>query len=100
MVLILVPAGGAAVFDRRIWHASSANISDITRKALFYGYSYRWVRPRDDQSVDGLIEKSEPIRKQLLGYSPNGGYGYTSPQEEDVPLRGWLREHVGEEAAA
>ena len=26
------------------------------------------------------------------------GFGYTSPSEEDVPLREWIREHVGEEA--
>jgi ectoine hydroxylase-related dioxygenase (phytanoyl-CoA dioxygenase family) len=99
-VPILVPAGGAVLFDRRIWHASSANISAVTRKALFYGYSYRWLRPRDDQSVEKLFGQCEPIRRQLLGYSETGGYGYTSPAEEDVPLRGWLREHVGDWAAA
>ncbi len=99
-VPILVPAGGAVLFDRRIWHASSTNISAVARKVLFYGYSYRWLRPRDDQSVEGLFDRCEPVRRQLLGYSKNGGYGYTSPAEEDVPLRGWLRRHVGDWAAA
>ena len=94
---LLVPAGAALLFDRRLWHASSSNHSEITRKVLFYGYSYRWLRPRDEQSVEELLDKCDPIRRQLLGHSPNGGYGYTSPADEDVPLRGWLRQHLGED---
>jgi hypothetical protein len=31
---------------------------------------------------------------------PSGGHGYTSPTEEDVPLKGWIREHLGPEAVA
>jgi ectoine hydroxylase len=96
---IMVPAGAALVFDRRLWHASSPNTSQITRKVLFYGYSYRWLRPRDDQTVEHLVEQSDPIRRQLLGHAPTGNYGYSSPTEEDVPLRAWLREHVGGAAA-
>ncbi|MBT3602700.1 MAG: hypothetical protein HOE48_22300 [Candidatus Latescibacteria bacterium] len=97
-VPVFVPRGGAVVFDRRIWHTATSNASDVCRKALFYGYSYRWLRPRDDQTVAHLIEGSDPIRRQLLGHGPTGGFGYTSPKEEDVPLREWIREHVGEEA--
>ena len=44
--------------------------------------------------------RSSPIRQQLMGVSHSGNHGYTSPQEMDVPLRSWLREHVGEAAAA
>lgn len=97
---VFVPRGGAVIFDRRIWHTATANASDVTRKAIFYGYSYRWLRPRDDQKVDHLIEQSDPIRRQLLGHGPTGGFGYTSPSDEDVPLREWIREHVGEDALA
>jgi len=99
-VPLQVPAGTAVFFDRRIWHSASPNRSDSTRKALFYGYSYRWLRPRDDMTVAHLMERCDPIRRQLLGASPTGGYGYTSPTDEDVPLRGWLREHLGEQAVA
>lgn len=99
-VPIRVPAGAAVFFDRRIWHAPSPNRSDSTRKALFYGYSYRWLRPRDDMTVAHRMERCDPIRRQLLGAHPTGGYGTSSPTEEDVPLRGWLREHLGPEAAA
>ena len=99
-VPVLVPQGGAVLFDRRIWHSASSNVSAIARKVLFYGYSYRWLRPRDDQTVEHLFERSDPIRRQLLGYAPTGGYGYTSPTDEDVPLRVFLRQHLGAEAAA
>jgi ectoine hydroxylase-related dioxygenase (phytanoyl-CoA dioxygenase family) len=99
-VPIRVKPGAAIFFDRRVWHTPSPNCSDQTRKALFYGYSYRWLRPRDDMTVAHLMERCDPIRRQLLGASPTGGYGYTSPTDEDVPLRGWLREHLGAEAVA
>src|SRR5262245_52304119 len=39
--------GDVVFFDRRIWHARSDNHSDITRKAVFFGYTYRWVTRRD-----------------------------------------------------
>ena len=95
---IQVAAGDAVFFDRRIWHAAGHNSSPDARRALFYGYSYRWLRPRDDMTVDHLMDRCDPIRQQLLGAGPSGGHGYTSPKEEDVPLKAWIREHLGEEA--
>jgi hypothetical protein len=95
---VRVPPGTAVFFDRRLWHAASPNHSDITRKVLFYGYSYRWLRPRDDITVSHFMDRCDPIRRQLLGDSPTGWHGYTSPREEDVPLRTWLKDHLGEEA--
>jgi ectoine hydroxylase-related dioxygenase (phytanoyl-CoA dioxygenase family) len=38
--------GTAVFFDRRLWHAASPNWSTHTRKVLFYGYGYRWLKPR------------------------------------------------------
>jgi ectoine hydroxylase-related dioxygenase (phytanoyl-CoA dioxygenase family) len=95
---VLVPAGSAVFFDRRIWHSGSANYWHTPRKVLFYGYSYRWLRPRDDMTIDRFYDQLDPIRQQLFGAAPTGGYGYTSPQPEDVPLRGWLEEHLGADA--
>jgi ectoine hydroxylase-related dioxygenase (phytanoyl-CoA dioxygenase family) len=92
---VAVRAGSAVFFDRRLWHSPSPNTGDETRKVLFYGYSYRWLRPRDDMTVAHLMERSDPIRRQLLGASATGGHGYTSPKDEDVPLRTWLRENLG-----
>lgn len=90
--------GDAVFFDRRLWHAAGWNTSSVTRKALFYGYSYRWLKPRDNMTVEHYMANSDPVRRQLLGASPNGGFGYTSPAEEDVPLKSWLRENLGEDA--
>ena len=97
-VPVLVPAGTAVFFDRRLWHSASANYWHTPRRVLFYGYSYRWLMPRDDVDVAHYLDRCDPIRKQLLGVSPSGGHGYTSPKPDDVPLKGWIEEHLGEEA--
>ena len=91
-------AGDAVFFDRRLWHAAGYNRSTVTRKVLFLGYSYRWLRPRDDMTVAHYLDGADPIRRQLLGESPNGGFGYTSPADEDVPLKTWLGERLGADA--
>ena len=90
--------GDAVFFDRRLWHAAGRNTSDYTRKALFYGYSYRWLKPRDDMTVSHYMKDADPVRKQLLGASPNGGFGFTSPTDEDVPLKMWIEENLGNDA--
>lgn len=94
---VRVKPGTAVFFDRRLWHTASPNWSDVTRKILFYGYGYRWIRTKDDMTVKDLWPQSDPIRKQLLGYGTNCN-GFFSPTDDDVPLRVWLREHSPEEA--
>ena len=91
-VPVCVPAGSAVFFDRRLWHSGSANYWIEPRRVLFYGYSYRWLRPRDDMRVEHLLPACDAIRQQLLGVTHSGGRGFTSPNDEDVPLRGWLEE--------
>jgi ectoine hydroxylase len=93
---VTVKPGTAVFFDRRLWHAASPNWSDITRKVLFYGYSYRWLRTKDDMTVEHLFEKSDPIRRQMLGDGVNCN-GYYNPTDDDVPLRTWLRKYCPEE---
>jgi ectoine hydroxylase-related dioxygenase (phytanoyl-CoA dioxygenase family) len=84
---LLVRAGGAVVFDRRLWHARGDNRSGRTRKALFYGYTYRWIRPRDDLGLNNAqVAALDPVRRQLVG-AGTGAIGYWIPTEEDVPLR-------------
>lgn len=94
---ICVKPGTAVFFDRRLWHTASPNWSDVTRKVLFYGYGYRWLRTKDDMTVQTLWEKSDPVRRQLLGDGLNCN-GYYSPTDADVPLRVWLHEHSPEHA--
>ena len=72
----------------------------VRRRSFAVRYSYRWLRPRDDMSVAHLLDRCDPIQQQLLGVSHSGGHGYSSPKDEDVPLRGWLHENIGETAVA
>ena len=51
---VCVEPGTAVLFDRRLWHSRSPNTSQMTRKALFYGYGYRWIRPKDDVKYPAL----------------------------------------------
>lgn len=94
---VRVAPGTAVLFDRRTWHAGTPNWSDITRKVLFYGYGYRWIRTKDDMTVQSLWDRCDPVRRQLLGWGVNCN-GFYSPTDEDVPLRGFLREHSPDEA--
>ena len=96
-VPVLAKPGTAVFFDRRLWHTASLNASDVTRKILFYGYGYRWIRTKDDMTVSSLWEQSDPIRRQMLGWGVNAN-GFYSPTDADVPLRVWLREHSPDEA--
>jgi ectoine hydroxylase-related dioxygenase (phytanoyl-CoA dioxygenase family) len=89
---VCVKPGTAVFFDRRLWHSASPNWSDVTRKVLFYGYGYRWIRTKDDMTVQSLWDRCDPIRRQMLGAGVNCN-GYYSPTDADVPLRVWLNEH-------
>lgn len=96
---LCVPTGSAVLLDRRIWHSRSANTSNATRKVIWLGYSYRWMKPKDQMTVAHLYPTLDPIRRQLLGdaVSANGNY---DPTAEDVPLRGWLQQYAPEAASA
>jgi ectoine hydroxylase len=92
-----VKAGTAVLFDRRMWHARGINTSDVTRKVFFLGYSYRWLRGLDYNVIpEEIVAKCDPIRRQLLGEAVDVK-GWWQPTDEDVPLKGWLLEHRGEE---
>jgi hypothetical protein len=94
---LCVKAGSAVIIDRRIWHSRSPNLCSDTRKVVWYGYGYRWLRPKDEMSVANLYPRLDPVGRQILGFglSANGTY---DPADGDVPLRAWLREHCPEDA--
>lgn len=94
---VRVKAGTAVFFDRRMWHSRGVNTSDRTRKVIFLGYSYRWLRGLDYNVMpDEILEKCDPVRRQLLGDGVDVK-GWWQPTDDDVPLKGWLREHLGED---
>ena len=96
---LCVPAGTAVIFDRRLWRARGRNLSDITQRAVFIGYSHRWFHPTVDMSVSHLMDRSDPIRRQLLGVTTSN-LALTTPTDADVPLRDWIQAHLGDEAIA
>jgi ectoine hydroxylase len=96
--VILAPKGSAVIFDRRLWHSASANQWNQPRKALFYGYSYRWLMPRGPCKVKKFWKVLDPVQKQICRQPPSDIHGYTSPRDEDVPLKGWIESNLGKEA--
>ncbi len=94
---LLVKRGTAVLFDRRLWHSRGWNFSDVTRKVLFMGYSYRWLRGLDYNLMPPeLLAKCNPIRRQLLGDGVDIK-GWWQPTDADVPLKTWIATHRGEE---
>ena len=91
-IQILVRAGDVCIFDRRLWHSLSWNCVEGTKRlAMFYAYSYRWMRPNDVYDADFISKVEDPIRKQLLGHC--GGqakYPFYDPDLDDVPLQMFL----------
>jgi phytanoyl-CoA dioxygenase PhyH len=88
--------GDVVLFDRRLWHARSENHSAFTRKAMFFGYTYRWIAIRDEN--DGIwssdwADQLSPVQVQLLGglKKANGDHAW-GHYPESTPLYGWLKE--------
>ena len=101
-VEVCVRPGDAVFFDRRLWHARSDNYSEVTRKAMFFGYTPRWVTIRDElwplHASPGFADLS-PVRRQLLGEAGRGGYGQAQGDHrwghdpQTTPLYCLLAEH-------
>jgi ectoine hydroxylase-related dioxygenase (phytanoyl-CoA dioxygenase family) len=88
-VEITAKPGDAVLFEQRTYHAVGPNRSHLTRKSLFFGYGYRWLRPMDYVTMPReLLERCTPIQRQLLG-DASYELGYYLPKDEDVPLRAW-----------
>jgi ectoine hydroxylase len=101
---VTASAGDVVLFDRRLWHARSDNYSTFTRKAMFFGYTYRWIAMRDENDglrSDGLAAGFSSVQRQLLGGLCDGagvgagvGVGDHAWGHEpgDTPLYRWLKE--------
>jgi ectoine hydroxylase len=78
------------LFDRRLGHSRTENLSRLTRKAVFLGYTYRWIRPRDDYPIDaGWLGSLPPVRRQLLGAGLDA-MSYWGLGKDEAPLQAWL----------
>ncbi len=73
------------LFRTGLWHCVSPNFSALTRKVLYYAYTYRWIEPSDYviQSPD-LLASCTPIQRQLLG-APLSSLGPLGPEPEIRP---------------
>jgi ectoine hydroxylase len=102
---VCVNPGDVVFFDRRLWHARSDNYSQVTRKAVFFGYTLRWIAIRDDVRAlhaSPQFEQLSPVRRQLLGGIGASGDGRadgdhrwghcpkTTPLYSFLSERGWL----------
>ena len=85
--------GDCLLFENRILHAGGANLTDQIRKAVMFGYGYRWLMPLDYRTQEQtLLDKLSPLGQYLVGepfkktkeYYAGGG---------DSPLAAWCKEH-------
>lgn len=104
IVEVNVKPGTAMVWRTALLHCVTPNLSDHARKCLYYGYSYRWIRPSDyDHQDPSVLAGCNPIQLQLLGElgtgltNYNGDEGvihpisrYWRPKDADIPLKAWV----------
>jgi len=87
--------GDAVIFQQGVWHAAAPNYASRPRIALYYGYSYRVMRPVDYQHMpEDVLGACTPVERQLLGETATH-QGYYVPTAADVPLRPWFEQHFG-----
>ncbi|MDA1137549.1 MAG: phytanoyl-CoA dioxygenase family protein [Planctomycetota bacterium] len=101
-----VRPGTAMLWRTALLHCLTPNLSPLTRKCLYFGYTHRWVRPSDYMhQPPELIENCNPIQRQLLGELGTGKANYVGddpsiqpvsrfwrPEEEDIPLKAWAED--------
>jgi ectoine hydroxylase len=93
---VTVFPGDVVLFDRRLWHARSDNYSPHTRKAIFFGYTFRWIAIRDQNdgigSSDSVAQLS-PVQRQLLGKldDADGDHAW-GHYPSATPLYVWLQQ--------
>jgi len=106
IVEVNVRPGTAMLWRTALLHCVTPNLSPHARKCLYFGYTHRWVRPSDYMHQPAeLIERCNPIQKQLLGELGTGKDNYVGddpgsqpvsrfwrPVEEDIPLKAWAED--------
>jgi ectoine hydroxylase-related dioxygenase (phytanoyl-CoA dioxygenase family) len=85
--------GDAFIFPQNLWHAAAPNLTTISRRQLFIGYSYLWMRPLDYHQVEPhQLENASPIRRQLLGQLDEEPFNYyvVTKIQTPLPLQAYL----------
>jgi len=91
-----VRAGDAVLFQNPLYHGSAPNRSNQTRVVLYYGYSYRWLKPIDYETMPAeLLASQGPIGRQLLG-ARSSHLGWYIPTDADTPLKAKYEEWFGQ----
>ena len=85
---LILNAGDAVLFENRIFHTAAPNRSNRVSRVLMYGYAYRWMKPEVylDIPDQQLLEKADPISRQLLG-------GYRDVDTAPWALQRWAKRH-------
>ncbi len=88
--------GDVLMFDRRLWHARSDNYSPHTRKAVFFGYTFRWIAIRDQNHgiwSNEWASRLSPVQRQLLGElgDADGDHAW-GHYPSTTPLYTWLQQ--------
>ncbi len=86
-------AGDCLLFENRVVHASGPNLTQRTRKAVMFGYGFRWIMPIDFRQQDtALLEKLDLPGRYLVGerYPPSVDY---TPGGGDSPLAPWCERY-------
>jgi ectoine hydroxylase len=88
--------GDVVLFERRLWHARSDNYSSHTRKAIFFGYTFRWIAIRDENDriwSSDWTNRLSPIQRQLLGKLDNADADHAwGHYPSATPLYVWLQQ--------
>ena len=95
IIPVLAEPGDVLIFDRRLWHTRSKNLSEITRKVFFYGYAYRWQVGNKNYTEKEVKElsarynnefKIDEMFKQIMGFERNRSTTIY-PMKTDAPLQ-------------
>ena len=116
VVPLRVPKGSVLLWRSTMLHGVTPHYdTDAWRLHLMYSYVPRWFRPsfrgtfRNIANDQTLLERSSPIRRQLLGHMgdlsedglPRNSPLYLFPQnDEQVPLKTWAEAHGCEQYIA
>jgi len=78
-------AGDAFLFENRIFHTASPNLSNRVSKVLMYGYAYRWMKPEIYLEPPAKRD-GDSVSWQLLG-------GYRDIDTPPWALQRWVKRH-------